>query len=306
MANYVAIAIAGATNDRRRGPNKKRQPYTTEEDIQTAVRLTEAEVQILATEYTQWRAATEGINPSFDVSHRSVFEFLSYLARGGYFHQLALGCGIAKSTVIHHVKQVADFFASTANNHIQLPELRELPALSSPLRGNNVLLYIDGFIVKIQRPDHAGDAFFCGRHGKSCDSINVQYVTDKHGKIRHIVTGVSGATHDKTAAAWSVEFMTLNNLPAGYIVLGDPAYRGLHPNILTPYTGPNLAPHQTAFNNECTRLRQIVERAIGASQLKWRVQQLKENRIAGKTGVGFAAKCTLAAAVLHNRFTNFL
>lgn len=172
---------------------------------------------------------------------------------------------------------------------------------------HHVVLYIDGFIVKIQRPDRAGDAYFCGRHGKSCDSINVQYVTDQFGRIRHVITGLSGATHDKTAASWSAEFMAfLNNLPAGFVVLGDPAYRGLHPKVITTFTGANLTREQLAFNDEATRLRQIVERTIGASQLKWRVQQLKDNRLAAKKGVLFAAQCTLAAAVLHNRFTNFL
>jgi len=33
---------------------------------------------------------------------------------------------------------------------------------------------------------------------------------------------------------------------------------------------------------------------------------LKENRLAAKKGVLFAAQCTVAAAVLHNRFTNFV
>jgi len=44
---------------------------------------------------------------------------------------------------------------------------------------------------------------------------------------------------------------------------------------------------------------------MDATQLKWRVQQLKET-VAVKKGVAFAAQCTIAAAVLHNRFTNFL
>jgi len=98
----------------------------------------------------------------------------------------------------------------------------------------------------------------------------------------------------------------LANLPANYVVLGDPAYRALHPRVITTYTGNNLTADQLAFNDQCTRIRQIVERTIGASQLKWRVQQLKENRLAAKSGILFAAQCTIAAAVLHNRFTNFL
>jgi len=86
-------------------------------------------------------------------------------------------------------------------------------------------------------------------------------------------------------------------------VLGDPAYRGLHPNVITTFTGHNLPPDRQQFNDACTRIRQIVEHSTGATQLKWRVQQLKENRIAAKKGVMFASQRTVAAAVLHNRFT---
>jgi len=312
---YAVVAAAVVGNVCRRARNKRREPYTSDEDISLAIRLTHQEVDVIAAEYNQWRSNKNGTKANCDVSSRSMSQFLSYLARGGYFHQTAIACGIAKSTAILHIHDVAEFFASIAHLYIALPQPAELLMLAKPLndctRGQPVLhqvvLYIDGFIVKIQRPDKAGDAYFCGRHGKSCDSINVQYVTDQFGRIRHIITGLSGATHDKTAASWSAELMAfLNNLPSGFVVLGDPAYRGLHAKVITTFTGANLTRDQLAFNNECTRLRQIVERTIGACQLKWRVQQLKDNRLAAKKDVLFAAQCTVAAAVLHNRFTNFL
>jgi hypothetical protein len=127
------------------------------------------------------------------------------------------------------------------------------------------------------------------------------------GRVRHIITGLSGSTHDKTAAGWSVELRRfLDGLPDGYVVLGDAAYRGLHRRVITPIVGRALTPGQQAYNDSCTRIRQIVERTIGATELKWRIQQLKDNRLAGKKGVVFASQCTVAAAVLHNRFTNFL
>lgn len=129
---------------------------------------------------------------------------------------------------------------------------------------------------------------------------------DRTGRIRHIVTGLSAATHDKTAIEWSAAFtFFLNNLPNGYYVLGDPAYIGFHNKVLTTYGG-NLNQQQQQFNFEATRLRSIVERAIGASQLKWRIQKLKENRFPSKLDIEFPTKCILSAAVLHNRFTNFL
>ena len=52
--------------------------------------------------------------------------------------------------------------------YIQLPGANELRQLAQALPdGRLVVLYIDGFIVRIQRPDNAGDSYFCGRHGKS-------------------------------------------------------------------------------------------------------------------------------------------
>ena len=318
MAHYVNIAVAGGLIPARRSRrgNEQRHAFTSTEDVRLAIRLTQGDILTLSTEFHQWRSQQGILRVDFSTSEKRVMEFLAYVARGGYYHQLGLAHGVAKVTLMGHVKEVARFFTTIASQHILLPQANELAALTTPSQDPansqvrdhyKVILYIDGFIVKIQRPDHAGDAYFCGRHGKSCDSINVQYITDKDGRVRHIITGLSGSTHDKTAAAWSADFMHfLNNLPAGYYVLGDPAYRALHPRVITTFSGHHLTPHQLAFNDSCTRIRQIVERTIGASQLKWRVQQLKENRIAAKSGVVFAAQCTIAAAVLHNRFTNFL
>lgn len=149
-------------------------------------------------------------------------------------------------------------------------------------------------------------AFYCGRPGKACDSLNVEYVVDRYGANRH-VAGVPGSSHDKTAIEWSHEFLTfLNGLPEQMVILGDPAYRGLHRNVVTTFTGQGLTADQLAFNDECTILRQIVERSINATQIKWRFQQLKDNRFPAKYGVLYASKAVLSSAVLHNRFTNFL
>ena len=155
---------------------------------------------------------------------------------------------------------MAQLFASTAHRFIALPERDEFPVLMSPLRRaanqqinqHRVILYVDEFIVKIQRPDHAGDAYFCGRHGKI-----VTPLTCNMSLIALEVSGLSGATHDKTAISWSANFMAfLNALSADYAVLGDPAYRGLHPRVITTFTGANLTAAQLQFNNVCTCLRQ--------------------------------------------------
>ena len=134
--------------------------------------------------------------------------------------------------------------------YIQLPQPIEFMQLATPLQHQDdpgrpdfykVLLYIDGFIIKIQHPDGVGDAYFCGRNGKSCDSINVQYLNDKTGRVRHVITGLSGSTCDKTAAAWSATLRQfLDALSDGYVVLGDLAYRGLHRKCITTINGAGL------------------------------------------------------------------
>lgn len=255
------------------------------------------------------------VNRSIEVSVKMLYTFLEHLASGGYYRQIGMVMGVAKCTAINYCRKAANFFIfyviQLFITFIYLYVADERLELSCSLDTANgekqVVLYIDGFILKIQRPDRAGDAYFCGRVGKSCDSLNVQYVVDKLGRIRHIVSGISGAAHDKTAISWSQEFRQfLDELPCNYVVLGDPAYRGYHEKVITPFVGHNLNEYQVAYNNACTRLRQIVERTIGASQLKWRIQQLKDNHIPAKSGVVYASQCSIAAAVLHNRFTNCL
>ena len=131
-----------------------------------------------------------------------------------------------------------------------------------------------------------------------------------YGKIRHIITGLPGSTHDKTAVEFSPVVMNyLNTIPPYYAILADSAYVGLHNKIRTTLKarpGHQLTRAEQQYNATAARIRQKVERVIGASQVKWRIQQAKENRIAALCGPQFASKCTMAAAVLHNRYTNCL
>ncbi|ESO97910.1 hypothetical protein LOTGIDRAFT_153018 [Lottia gigantea] len=132
-------------------------------------------------------------------------------ASSGYYRNVGFSSGVAKTTTLLYAHEVADFLLSIAPRFIKQPRPEEYPNLTTTVRdvdGNNkyIIRYNDGVITRIQRPDHAGDAYFCG-HGKSCDSINVQYVCDKFGRIRHVISGLPGSTHDKIAAEWSPEFM---------------------------------------------------------------------------------------------------
>lgn len=116
---------------------------------------------------------------------------------GGFYRQIGHTLGLAKSTIFEHTHEVVDFLLHSANRWIQLPSEEEYDLIASPLLLNDgtvkdAILFLDGSIMKISRPDHANDSYYCGRAGKHCDSINVQFVVDKKGRIRHVVTGFSG------------------------------------------------------------------------------------------------------------------
>lgn len=303
--------LPGAVNNRR--ANVERQPAVRDgESFTSNYRVQEHELIELSTEYDLYRQQQFEVRPNPIKAQQRVEVFLNYLAFGGYYSQTSSTFGIARSTCHLITHEVADFLFNISPRHISLPEARELPALREPImlangEVRNAVLFIDGAIVKIQRPDHAGNAYFCGRNGKSCDSLNVQYVVDKNGVVRHVVSGIPGSSHDKTAIEWSNEFMNfLDQLPPNYVVVGDAAYRALHPNVIVPFSGNNLAADQLRYNADLSGLRQIVERTIGGIELKWRMHQLKDNRLPAKKTALFASKCTIAAAVLHNRYSNFL
>lgn len=112
--------------------------------------------------------------------------------------------------------------------------------------------------------------------------------------------------HDKSALEFSPILVSyLDRLPNDIVMLGDAAYRRFHEKVVVPFTG-NLSTEQEHFNERLSSLRQIVERSIGALQTKWRVLQLKENRLPAKKNVLFASRCIVACCILHNRYVNFV
>jgi hypothetical protein len=139
MANYIAIAMAaGAVPAQgrlaQRSHNKDRAPLYSTEDIRQAARLCERDVSLLNREYHAWRQIKFAINPMIDRSEVRMQAFLIYLARGGFFHQVARAEGIAKSTLMLHVKEVAQYFAETAANYIALPTAAQLNGMSLSLQ----------------------------------------------------------------------------------------------------------------------------------------------------------------------------
>ena len=163
----------------------QRSAATSSEPHQRHFRLNEDEIDELTEEFHVWRSRGNG-GKALAASRKWILIFLDYMSSGGFFRAIGRAHGVAESTSREACHSVAEFLMSVAEQYIKLPTPDEFANLAEEVNGKRAILYIDGSIIAIQRPDHAGDAYFCGRHGKSRDSLNTQFVCDKFGRIRHV------------------------------------------------------------------------------------------------------------------------
>jgi len=112
MALAAAVVIGGT--NRRRAPNCRREACISTENMQTSVRLSEIDVQLLANEYRNWRAATRHVNMRLLYSMKRIKVFLQYLAKGGYYRQVGRAEGLAECTAMTYLHDVAVFFQDIA------------------------------------------------------------------------------------------------------------------------------------------------------------------------------------------------
>ena len=164
---FVAFMQAIAAH---RQNNYQRVIAYSGEPVERRLRLTANQLQEISREFHRWRVA-KNQHAKMVTSEVRMDTFLHYLSCGGYYHQIAYAHGIATSTAFIHTYEAADYICDTAINYISLPTAEEFDDLMTPIdtvdgETKRVILYIDGVIMRIQRPDHAGDAYFCGRHGK--------------------------------------------------------------------------------------------------------------------------------------------
>jgi hypothetical protein len=175
---FVAQAVDAGLNIniiQRRRPNIERHRAENYEPLMKRLRLNEEEFHTMVGEYHGWRSeTTPGANVSISEKHLEVF--LDLMAGGGYYRQVGHTIGVHKSSAFNYSRNVSNYFANIAQQHISLPQENVLAGMALPLQTVNseikhVVLFVDGFIVRTQRPDHSGDAYYCSRTVKFCDGI---------------------------------------------------------------------------------------------------------------------------------------
>jgi hypothetical protein len=121
MVMYAAVGIAvGVLNPHRnrRANNAVRNGCLSSENERLALRLQPYEVHTLAIEFVNWPLQSAGRHTSYHTSLKMMKVFLHYLARGGYYHQLGRSEGIAESTAMVYLHEVAAYFQQTANRYV--------------------------------------------------------------------------------------------------------------------------------------------------------------------------------------------
>ncbi len=96
---------------------------------------------------------------------------------------------------------------------------------------------VDGILVKIKMPTAAETpkpVQFWTRKGYF--ALNVQAIVDARRCFLFLTMDCPGSVHDSVAFQFSVLGRHQHLLPAGYYILGDPAYK-VHSKVLTPFEG---------------------------------------------------------------------
>jgi hypothetical protein len=200
---------------------------------------------------SRWRALPPG---------RQALLVLVHLRRNETFAGLAAAFGVGLATAHRYVTEVVGLLAEIA------PDLRQ--ALRIAQRKAYVIL--DGTLVATDRLSSANDRlYYSGKHRHH--GVNIQFLTDPHGRLIWASAALPGSTHDLTAAR--VHGIVQGLTARAIACYADKGYVGAGGAIGTPYKrkkGRKLGKRKKLFNRHHATVRALGER--GAAALKsWHV-----------------------------------
>lgn len=192
--------------------------------------------------------------------HRQALLVLVHLRRNETFARLAAAFGIGAATAHRYVTEVIALLADLA------PDLREAMRIAQ----RKAYVILDGTLAPIDRLSGSGDRLhYSGKHHRH--GVNIQFLTDPHGRLIWASPVLPGSTHDLTAArAHGIIDALTSRAIACY---ADKAYAGAGGAIGTPYKRRKhrkLGKRKKLFNRHHARVRALGEQ--GAATLKhWRI-----------------------------------
>jgi DDE superfamily endonuclease len=209
-----------------------------------------------------------------------LYATIRYLA-GASYSDICFFCGISKSTfysilwrTIHAINRAIsiDFPASPEDCAATAADFEKI---SYDGVVSNCVGALDGYLLPIVTPwkQHAKNvrSYFSGHYQKY--GVNIQACCDAHCRFTFVGVGGPGVTKDRTAIKDSGLYDLVENLPAGYICIGDCAYQPTE--NLVPIFGGDLAlkKDNDNFNFFASQLRIRIEMAFGLMTRKWGILQ---------------------------------
>ena len=228
------------------------------------------------------------------------------------YRTVASTFGIGKSTAVEITNSFNDALNELYEDWITFSaSVQETSEAIQRFSDNNlfnipqILGAIDGSHIPIKAPKHNKESYFNQKHFYS---MNLQAVVGFDGRFLDISAGFPGSIHDPRVLRMSGlygrvlrneilqgPYINLNGVSVGPLIVGDSAYP-IFPWLLKPYQNVrNLDPTKVQFNTVLSKIRVIVERALGVLKGRWRCLR-KELEILTENVPGTIAAC----CILHN------
>lgn len=214
-----------------------------------------------------------------------LFAFIRYIAGGSYLDVCNL-LGISKTSFYAIIRQVRD--AINLSQHQELDNVHfpqstescmqaayEFRSISTKGVMNNVTSVIDGYLLRISTPSkkEVGNvrSYFSGHY--QCNGVNIQAGCDAFCRFTYVGVAGPGVMPDRDAINEGELGNLIENLPLGYVVIGDAAYTPTDRLAALFYGDSATVEQYDNFNFYGSQCRIRIEMAFGLMQQKWGILQ---------------------------------
>jgi hypothetical protein len=209
---------------------------------------------------------------------------LRWLA-GGSYSDILIQAGISKSSFYRIIWETIRAIATSKHEALQIrfPQTKEecklaaagFQSISHKGVINNCVSVVDGFLLGIQTPAKSQVAnvrsFFSGHY--KCSGLNIQAASDHHCRFTYIALAGPGVMGDSDAIKECKLGELVENLPQGFVVIGDAAYIPSE-HMASIYFGVDKKkPLYDNFNFFASQCRIRIEMAFGLMTKKWGILQ---------------------------------
>jgi hypothetical protein len=198
---------------------------------------------------------------------------------GGSYSDIFLQCGISRPsffrvvwmTLQHIVK--CNELAFTFPQSVHECQENAIGFKSISYRGaiDCCVSVVDGYLLEIMTPKkkEVGNvrSFYSGHY--KCYGVNVQAASDHHCRFTYMAVAGPGVMGDREALQECSLYQLIENLPLGFVVISDNAYKPTERNCPIYGRADRLVPKYDNFSFFASQCRIRIEMAFGLMVKKW-------------------------------------